>query len=626
MRSPIFKAVVASLGSAAVIAVPLVLVPAAAATSEVVLQWEVGSDWGTGFAVDVTIKNSTAAAINPWQVSVSWPQTVSSVWNATGAQGVGMTTFEGAAWNQSLVPGTVGAFGLIGNGVVAGNRVPTSCSVPGGTPCRVTTDFNLTPSPTPSPTPTATATASPSPTTSPTPTASPTAPDGSNALKVSVTASSIWDTGRNQDVAVTNTGATSITSWKVDLPWGLTVTSIWNATSASTTGQVSAANAAWNGSLAPGASTSFGFSSATSGTVADPTSCTATTSIGAAGCSIASSPTASPTTTVSPSPTPTSTATPTPTATSVPLPADFKVAPYVDMTAWPPPDLSSFKAATGVSTYSLAFVTSAGGCTPAWGGYPSLGMTSDGEQITTMNNSIAGLRAAGGDVLISMGGANGSELAQTCTDITSLKNGYSSVVDKYNLKRIDFDIEGAAQADHAANTRRGVAIAALQSDMAAAGKPLTVTFTLPVLPFGLTADGLGVLHDSVAGGMRIDLVNVMAMDYGGDNTAMGQSAIDAATNTARQIAFLYPSLTDTQRLSRVGVTPMIGENDVPNEIFTLSNATEVGAWVRANNVGKLSWWSVNRDRPCAGNARYVSPSCSGTSNPEWGYSLAFTSP
>ncbi len=632
MRSSLFKTVVAVGGSAAVAVVPLAfaLAPASAATTEVVLQWKVGSDWGSGFAVDAAIRNSTTATINPWQVSVTWPQTVSSVWNATSTPGAGSTTFKGASWNQDLTPGTTATFGLNANGTTAGQRVPTSCSVAGFT-CRITTDLSLTSSPSP----TAPSTSSPSPTStpsSPTPTpttASPTATSSSNSLKVSVAVSSSWDTGRNEDVTVTNTGTASVTSWKVDLPWGLNVTSIWNAVSSSTAGHVIASNASWNGTLAPGASTTFGFASDSSGTIADPTGCTATTSNGSAGCSTALGATTSPSptsTTSSPSPTSTSTATasPSPTTTVAPLPVDFKVAPYVDLTAYPTPDLSSFKSATGVSTYSLGFVTSAGGCTPAWGGYSSLTMASTDTQMIAMNTSIANLRATGGDVLISLGGASGSELAQTCTDVTSLKNGYKAVIDKYSLKRIDFDIEGAAQADHAANTRRAQAIASLQSEMTAAGKALTVTFTLPVLTSGLTSDGLGVLNDSVAGGMRIDLVNVMAMDYGGANSAMGQSAIDAATNTAKQLSFLYPSMTDAARLSRVGVTPMIGENDVANETFTLTDANKVGTWARANGVGEIAWWSVNRDKPCPNNGTYVSPSCSGTGNPQWAYSQAFT--
>ena len=75
----------------------------------------------------------------------------------------------------------------------------------------------------------------------------------------------------------------------------------------------------------------------------------------------------------------------------------------------------------------------------------------------------------------------------TCKTLTA---AYQTVVTDYNLTHIDFDIEGAAVADHASIDRRSQALAALQQTEAAAGKPLTIWFTLPALPTALTADGL----------------------------------------------------------------------------------------------------------------------------------------
>lgn len=432
-------------------------------------------------------------------------------------------------------------------------------------------------------------------------------------------------------VTVTNTGGAPISSWKVDLPFAGAVDSIWNAKSASSAGHIIASNESYNGALAAGATASFGLTASYSGSPASPSACTAVTSAGPAGCAIgaaSTSPTPTPTpTTPTPTPTPTTaTPTPSPTATTPvpPVPSDFKVAPYVDMAAWPTPDLSAMKSATGISNFTLGFITSSSGCTPGWGGYASLGVNSTDPQAVTIANGISAVKAGGGDVIVSLGGAYGTELAISCTDVTSLKNAYRSIVDKYSLTRIDFDIEGGAQGDHAANARRSQAVKALQTELAAAGRPLTVSFTLPVLVSGLTADGLGVLNDSVPGGMRIDLVNVMAMDYGGPNYAMGQSAIDAATNTANQLTNIYPGTTAAQRLGHVGVTPLIGENDVADEVFTKADAIKVGTWAKSSGVGMLAWWSMNRDTPCANNAKVSAPYCTGTTNPTWAYAKAFT--
>lgn len=308
----------------------------------------------------------------------------------------------------------------------------------------------------------------------------------------------------------------------------------------------------------------------------------------------------------------------------MPLPADFKVAPFVNFTDWPSPDIKTAMSQTGIKSYNLGFISSQGPCSAAWGGYPSLSPDATGDQIDYLNGQIAYVQANGGKVAASFGGVANKELAEVCTDVPSLKAAYKKVIDRYNLDRVDFDIESGAQNDRAASTRRGQAIAQLQQEAAAAGKTLTVTFTLPVMPYGLTTSALTVTQDTANAGARIDLINVMAMDYGTGTTNMGQAAIDAATNTAKQIGFLYPGTTDAQRISRVGITPMIGVNDTQPENFGLANAQQVTAWAKANNVGMIAWWALVRDQPCATNAVQLSEHCSGTPNAKWAYANAFS--
>jgi len=63
------------------------------------------------------------------------------------------------------------------------------------------------------------------------------------------------------------------------------------------------------------------------------------------------------------------------------------------------------------------------------------------------------------------------------------------VISAYDVNKVDFDIEGAAVANTAANERRDQALATLE----AADPGLQVSFTLPVLPSGLTTDGVAVI-------------------------------------------------------------------------------------------------------------------------------------
>src|SRR5205807_8826391 len=142
------------------------------------------------------------------------------------------------------------------------------------------------------------------------------------------------------------------------------------------------------------------------------------------------------------------------------------------------------------------------------------------------------------DVKISFGGATGVELAQACTDVNALTAEYQAVIDAYKLKFIDLDIEGAAVAEPASLERRSKALAALQKR----NPGLRVSLTLPVLPEGLTADGLNVVKLARDAGVNIDLVNIMAMDYGRAGQDYGNLAIQAVKTTADQLKGLFPNL------------------------------------------------------------------------------------
>jgi len=286
-------------------------------------------------------------------------------------------------------------------------------------------------------------------------------------------------------------------------------------------------------------------------------------------------------------------------------------APYVDATAWPTYDFVATARASGVKYFTLAFITADTGGKAAWGGYPSYEVTGT-DFSNQMKSQITALRALGGDVAVSFGGASGQELAQVITNVTDLAAAYRSVIQTYGLTHIDFDIEGAAVADRTSIDRRSQAIAILQAEAQSAGRELNVRFTLPVLPTGLDANGLNVVASAKRHGVRVDVVNIMAMDYG-DGAApnpsgrMGDYAIQAGTSLFNQLGQLYgSSLTDAQRWAMVGVTPMIGLNDVTTEKFDQQEARELEAWAASHNIGLLSMWSLNRDRQnSAGAIGYV---------------------
>lgn len=96
-----------------------------------------------------------------------------------------------------------------------------------------------------------------------TPTATPTA---AGACRVAVTTSA-WNTGLTANVTITNTGPTTVGGWTLafTLRPGQAITSGWSATYSPASGAVRATNAAYNGTLAPGASTTIGYQASHTG-------------------------------------------------------------------------------------------------------------------------------------------------------------------------------------------------------------------------------------------------------------------------------------------------------------------------------------------------------------------------
>jgi Cellulose binding domain/Glycosyl hydrolases family 18 len=458
------------------------------------------------------------------------------------------------------------------------------------------------------------------------------AADSGTPLQASYQGGTGWGTGYSGEYTITNKGTAAVTGWTLafTLPKGTTLTSLWDGSYTDKGGQVTVKNAGWDATVSPGETTTVGFEAASPGTAGQPGDCTINGTACQPGSTApssapATSPAPTPSRSVSlspsgsatPSPVPAATksATPAPSASASAAPSSSAgspsdgaagFAPYVDTSLFPPFSLVSTAQATGVKQFNLAFVVSGAGgsCTPEWGGVTAVGADPVAAQL-------AALRAAGGDVRISFGGEAGSELAETCTSVSQLQAAYQQVISAYDVNKIDFDIEGAAVDNTAANARRDQALVALQK----ANPGLQVSLTLPVLPSGLTSDGDAVLTGAVQAGVNVSAVNVMAMDYG-DGAApnpsgqMGTFAIDAATATDAQVASAM-GISDTAAWSKVAVTPMIGVNDTSDEIFTVANAQQLAAFAASKHLAWLSMWSATRDTECAGGAQsFASPTCS----------------
>jgi hypothetical protein len=283
----------------------------------------------------------------------------------------------------------------------------------------------------------------------------------------------------------------------------------------------------------------------------------------------------------------------------------FGVAPYVDLSANSSAMLDSAITQAHLKAYTAAFIIGSG-CTPIWG--DTLDINSSGA-----NAKIAKAQSEGAQTIISFGGAGGVELAQSCTNTTSLTAAYQSVINKYHVNHLDFDVEGAAIADSGSINRRFQAIKTLEAN----NPGLNISVTIPVLQSGPDGNGSAFLQAAKNNGTRIDLVNIMTMDYGGAVSNMGAAAISAAQGTLSVARGIWPGFG----YGSLGITPMIGQNDQAGEIFTIANAQSVVSFANSNGVGRLAFWSIGRDQPCPGGAGGgASPNCSSISQS----SLQFT--
>ena len=259
------------------------------------------------------------------------------------------------------------------------------------------------------------------------------------------------------------------------------------------------------------------------------------------------------------------------------FPAHY-AAPYLELSSSTVGDMTADMNATGLKYYTLAFLIPQSGCTPQW--------EAGGSSLGAFTSQVNALKSAGGDVIISSGGAEGGELAETCTSVSSLTAAYANIVNTYGITKLDFDIEGGTLDDSAANTRRNQALAALQAQ----NPSVQVDYTLAVDPTGLPGEELGVLQGAKSAGVNVSTVNIMTMDFGDGQNAFND-AESAARGTASQLASLY-GISTSAAYGRIGLTPIAGQND-DNENFTQANATALESFAATNGVQELSFWEVN---------------------------------
>jgi hypothetical protein len=271
--------------------------------------------------------------------------------------------------------------------------------------------------------------------------------------------------------------------------------------------------------------------------------------------------------------------------------------------------------ASGVKAVVLAFlVPQTNNCNLAWGGV-SAALPNDTLGSTSIGTEVASLQAKGITVIISQGGAGGQDGSAYCSTVAATQSLYQSVINQYHVTWLDFDLENPQTSGQP--SRRAQALAALQK----ANPGLIISYTLPLGSGGLDSGDNGTtdLADAKSAGLSLQIVNGMAMDFGGTNE-------NQATLSEEGAAALKSQIQSAGLTSTVGLTFLPGtSDDSPPQYFTLANATTMLNFAQANSyITMLSFWELNRDNGGCPGSTVDEDNCSGLSQSNYEFSSIFS--
>jgi chitinase len=265
----------------------------------------------------------------------------------------------------------------------------------------------------------------------------------------------------------------------------------------------------------------------------------------------------------------------------------YASAPYLMPVSNNPPDPTVVMSATGQKAFQLAFILApnGGGCSPTW----------DGTKPVSSDTAVAGvinrIRGAGGDVSVSVGGYGGTKLGQTCGSAAATAAAYQQVVTKYALRAIDFDLEEPEYENSAAIANELGAAKTLQAN----NPGLFVSVTMPGTAAGTGWFGTQLLDQARSIGLGPNNFSIMPFD-GGFN---GASAQVSALEAFHSVLMTHMGWDSQTAYTHEGFSGMNGKSDV-SEMFQPADFQTVYDYATSHHLGRFTFWSVNRDRPCVG--------------------------
>ncbi|SFI68852.1 Ricin-type beta-trefoil lectin domain-containing protein [Amycolatopsis sacchari] len=284
--------------------------------------------------------------------------------------------------------------------------------------------------------------------------------------------------------------------------------------------------------------------------------------------------------------------------------APMAVAPYLYEGWGSPPNPIEVMNSTGVKWFTLAFVLSNGTCNPQWDGSRPLTGGVDGSTINA-------IRGNGGDVVPSFGGYSGNKLEQSCGSASALAGAYQAVINAFGFKAIDIDLEADAYSSATVQQRTVDALKTIR-----ANNPSVKIYV--TIGTGQSGPDTSLINRAAASGFAADAWTIMPFDFGGAGQNMGNLTVQAAEGLKNALKSAY-GYSDDSAYRHSGISSMNGITD-QSETVTVNDFNTILNYAGSHHLARLTFWSVNRDRPCTGGA---ADSCSGVSQSNWDYTKVF---
>ena len=284
--------------------------------------------------------------------------------------------------------------------------------------------------------------------------------------------------------------------------------------------------------------------------------------------------------------------------------AGMPAAPYLYLGWGNPPDPVQIMNDTGAKAFTLAFLNSDGGCNAKWDGQRELTGGTD-------SDAIAKIRAAGGDVIPSIGGWNGTKLGDVCGSADELASAYGKVVDGLKLKAIDLDVENTEIDNNASQDKILGAVKSLKQSH----PDVQVIVTIGTTATGPTDQGKRLITQAKQVGAGVDTWTIMPFDFGAGSGDMGDASIKASDALHSLLKDTFGK-SDAETYKMQGISSMNGTTD-QSETVTTDDFNQMLDYANTHHIGRFTYWAVNRDRPCPGGG--AQQACSGIDQQEWAF-------